>query len=399
MNMAKNRIIYAVIVALCVSFSMLSQSTFTAVLLFSVLLYPFFAAIFLAVSLFFADIKFVNEHYIGEKKRPFDIEIEVRNRFILPFVPIEFVCTTPDLDEGILDERRIFATLQPFGKTTLAMNCRHKYRGSYKAVIEKFYIIDPLGILRFSRKLNREMSLIFLPRRFSIEELFARANGETVVSQKTLNNAEKEDFSHVREYHSGDILQLVHWKLTAKSGDLMIKEFESISDRKAKILCDFEGCAAEFDSMMCIDTVIETALAFTKSFLTSNIGATVDYGDIFRKDISVIRSKADFEHFFELMSILPANAKVCDFSTMLSELRAGEQSIILLITPRITEEIVYMANAATSMGTVILAYINLEKAPLWRDFSGERFLLMNICGEDKEALDAAVENLRKSQEQ
>ena len=394
MNIAKNRIIYAVVVVLCVLFSMAYKSNFSAVILIAVLMYLPISAVLTVASLILSDVRFVSESYLGEKNTPFNIEIEVKNRFVLPFVPIEIVCSMPDSDEGIIYERRIYATLQPFGKTILSMNCRHKYRGPYKAVIKRVFVIDPLGILRFSRKVNREMQLIFLPRRFSIEEMFARSDGETIVSRRAQKNAEKEDFSHVRDYRSGDILQLVHWKLTAKSGEVMIKEFESISDRKAKILCDLEGCAGEFDTMLCADTVIETALAFAKSLLNANIGATVDYGDIFRKDISVIRSNADFEHFFELMSILPANAEVCGFDDMLNELRAGEQSIIVLITPRISEQIVYMANSAAGMGTVILAYINLENAPLWRDFSGENFLLMNIRGTGRDALEESVEELR-----
>lgn len=393
--MAKNRIIYAVLAIICLLFSIFYRSNFSAVLLIAVLMYLPIAAIFTAVSLFLADVRFLNENYVGEKNTNFEYEIEVINRFIMPFVPVELFGDIPDSKSGVFEERRIFVTLQPFGKTTLIIGGMHKYRGQYKASIKRIYMVDPLRIIRLSRKISREMTMIFLPRRFMLENLLEHSEGETSVYLTTAKKAEREDFSHVRDYREGDILQLVHWKLTAKSDSIVIKEYESISDKKAKILCDFNSCREKQDPPLSFDTIIETALAFAKSLVSENIGAAVDFGDILRNNSITVKNDADYERLYGLMSMLPVDAKTMDIGSMLGETHEGEQSVIVLITAKLTDQTVFLANSAVSLGAVIVAYVNLENAPLDRDYSEERFSLMNIRAPGKTALKDSAYDLRR----
>ena len=370
------------------------RSNFSAVLLIAVLLYLPIAAVFTAVSLFLADVRFLSDSYIGEKNTGFEFGLEIKNRFIMPLIPIEFLSFIPDGEKGVFEERRIFVTLQPFGKTTLAIKGIHKYRGLYKSEIKRIYTVDPLRIIRFSRKIDREMTMVFMPRRFMLKDLFEHSDGEAAVSVTTAKEAEKEDFSHVRDYREGDILQLVHWKLTAKSDNVMIKEYDSISDKKARILCDFNSCKEKADILLNFDTVIETALAFARSLLKENIGVTVDFGDVVRKNVVSVRNDSDYEKLYDLMSMIPTDAEFCDFGSMLGEIRRN-QSIIVLITAALTDQTVKMASSASGLGAVVIAYVNIENAPLARDYSEEQFRLMNICAPGESALKQSAENFRE----
>lgn len=393
--MTKNRIIYAVLAVVCVAFSVAYKSNFSAVLMIAVVMYLPIAAIFTAVSLFLADAVFLDSNYIGEKNTGFEFEIEVKNRFIMPFVPIELLTVIPDTEKGILEKRRIFVTLQPLGQTILSLKGMHKYRGLYKAEIKMLYAVDPLRIIRISRKVDRELTMVFLPRRFELEDLFRYSEGETAVSRNSAKNADKEDFSHVRDYREGDILQLVHWKLTAKSDSVMIKEYEGISDRKARIICDLNSCKKKSDILLNTDTVIETALAFAKTMLNENIVTSVDFGDVLRKNIIPVKCDTDYERLYELMSMLPSDAEVCDIDTMVGDVREEEQSVIVIITAELSEHTVFLANSASGYGTVIVAYINIENIPFERDYSKEQFRLMNISAPGKTALDKSVQDFGK----
>lgn len=389
--MAKNRIIYAVFLAICLGFSMAYRSNFSAVLLITVVLYLPIAAILTAVSIFSAKIRFTDENYIGEKNMRFDIQVEVKNRFITPFVPLELLSVLPDGTKGVFEKRRIFVTLQPFGKTALLISCIHKYRGSYNAEITKAYAVDPLGIIRIGRKLDLKMSMTFFPRKFTVKNLFGNADGNAFFAHRTAKDAEREDFSHVRDYLDGDVLQLVHWKLTAKSDNIMIKEYESISDRKARIICDFDSCKMKKDVPLNFDTVIETALAFSRSLINANIGAEVDCGDISRDSSFYVSYSADYERLYDLMSIFPTDADVCSLEQMMGELREREQSIIIVITAKFTEQTAFMANSAANLGTVLVVYIDLENEPPEHDFSQDRFYIMNIQGTGSAALKKSAE--------
>lgn len=384
--MAKNRIIYALFSVICVTFAFAYRSNFSAIIMITVLAYPPLAAIFTAVSLKCAKVDFQSDSYIEHKDHKFSAEIKVQNRFIFPFIPIELLCFIPDGEKGVFCERRIFATLQPLGTTVLAVNCRHKYRGHYISEIRKIYVVDPLRIIRFSKNGNRSAQMIFLPRRFMLEDINTHSDGKTTVSKTVNKSSEKEDFSHVRDYREGDLMQFVHWKLTAKSDELMIKEYESINDRKARVVCDFKSCMDKKDVLLYIDTVIETALAITNAFVSEEIATRVDYGDSDLNGSLIVRNTTDFEFLYETMAEISPGVESPGIDALSEDLRAGEQSIVVMITADLSENTIRAANSAAFCGAVVVAYVNLEKLPLERNFSEDSFYLMNILDTGKNAL-------------
>lgn len=391
--MAKNRIIYALFAVICVTFAIAYRSNFSAIIMITVLAYLPLAAVFTAVSLFCAKADFQSDSYIELKDHKFNAEIKVQNRFIFPFIPIELLCYIPDGEKGVFCERRIFATLQPLGKTVLAVNCRHKYRGHYKSEIRKIYVVDPLGIIRFSKKGNRSTQMIFLPRRFTLEDINTHSSGKTTVSKTVSKNSDKEDFSHVRDYREGDLMQFVHWKLTAKSDELMIKEYESINDRKARVICDFESCKDKKDVLLCIDTIIETALAITRAFVSEEIATRVDYGDTDINGSLIVRNTTDFEFLYETMAEISPSPESLGIGALAEDIHAGEQSIIVMITADLSENTVRAANSEAFCGAVVVAFVNLEKTPLERSYSEDSFYLMNILDTGKTALKKSAEAL------
>ena len=391
--MAKNRIIYALFAVICVAFAIAYRSNFSAVLMITVLAYIPFAAIFTAVSLFRARVGFQSDSYIEQKEHKFNVEIKVKNRFVFPFLPIELLCFIPDGEKGVFCERRIFATLQPLGETFLAVNCRHKYRGHYVSEIRKIYVVDPLRIIRLSKKAGKKAQMLFLPRRFMLEDINTRSEGNTTVSKTVKKSSEKEDFSHVRDYHEGDLMQFVHWKLTAKSDELMIKEYESINDRKARVICDFESCKDKKDVLLCIDTIIETALAITRAFVGEGITTRVDYGGSDIDGSLNVRNTTDFEFLYETMAEISPGPESPEIGVLTEDLHVGEQSIIVMITADLSENTVRAANSAAVCGAVVVAYVNLEKLPLERNYSEDSFYLMNILDTGKSALKKSTETL------
>ena len=150
--------------------------------------------------------------------------------------------------------------------------------------------------------------------------------------------------------------------------------------------------------MLCSDMVIETALAFTKSLLSADVKVTVNYGGLSQKNDIPVRTNADYEQLFELFAELPTEIEARNLNDIVEELRAGEQSIIVIVTAEMTEKTVITAKSAVNSGAVIIAYINPENSPLARDYSSENFAVMNICGSGQKALDNAAIAFRNSYE-
>ncbi len=388
--MAKNRVLYCLAVLASLIFSMCYTSTLSAVLLGTVLIYPVLAVVCTFIQLASVQAGFSEKRVVVDKDTPFEISVDVKNRSVFPCVPLELLCSLPDSEQGVFAEKRIFASLSPLCRAKLQFPCRHIYRGCYYCEIKKLSVVDPLRIIRFTKKLNVRMTAVFLPRKIRLYSMKEDKTGNSGVVWKKRSDG-KEDFSHVRDYRDGDNIQLVHWKLTAKQDEFMIKQFDSPDERHAVILPDFNG--GENNKMLYADTVIETAVAFARAFLDREVNVSVDIGQLSRRKIMNIKGKAEFEQFFEFMSVVPADTKVCGFPTLIDSVDPDGELFMVLITDKLSDELMIRARAAAERLQVFVAYINLYDKSLNEEFKKENFYFLNIRGSGEKALNTAMEQI------
>lgn len=391
--MARNRVLYVLTAVGCVIFSMAYTSKISAVLLFAVLLYPVAAAVFAFVLLLGVKAEFTTKRIVTDKNEPFDISITLKNRSILPGVPVEVYCHIPDREVGLFADKRVFASISPLGQARLSIGCVHKYRGSFTCRIHSLSFVDPLRIIRLTKKQKHTMSMVFLPRKLKLADILSTSAGEQSFSPKKPITSEREDFSHVRGYREGDIMQLVHWKLTAKQDELMIKQFDSVNDVHAAVLCDFNVYPGECNIMLRSDTVIETALAFVREAVNKGIYCSVETGELSLHDSVSVYDDPTFNRFFELMSVIPAKIDVADFIYTIDNVDLESTSAVIMITTEISEELLARAKAAAQHTAVFYAYINLSLRELPRDFSEDQLVFLNIRRAGERGLHAAAEHI------
>ena len=385
--MVRNRVIYIILAVVCIAFSMLYTSKVTAILMVIVLLYPAVAAALTAIHLRFLSAEFDEKRITAEKNTPFEYYINIKNDSVFPCAPMEMVCVLPDVDSGMFIEKRVYVSLSPFGQARLSVEGKHLYRGCYPCSINSLAAVDPLRIIRISKKTKDECTMVFQPRRINLDDLVSASVGEQSFSRPNPITAEKEDFSHVREYRVGDIMQMIHWKLTAKQDDLMIKQFDSINDRRAIVLCDMSG---EGDPLLRADTVIETAIAFVQEAMDIGIHSVVDFGMLFDRAAVQVTNITEFERFFQLMSVIPAMADTCGLTTLIDEADRSSAAVMVLITASLSPDIIVRARALSETCAVYLAYVNLSSRPVDNELYDDEFMFLDIRGEGEEALKLAA---------
>ncbi len=416
--MLKNRIFYGVFLAAALAFSMVYTSRITAVILVIVLAYPIVAAGFTALQLIFLSAEFTQTRLTFPKNKSFDFCINVRNASILPCAPMELMCTLPDPESGRFIRKRVYVSLSPLASAKLVVEGRHLYRGCYAAEIEAISAIDPLRIIRLTKKHDSRLTLVFLPRKLPLDDVMSSAVGEQSFSSPNMITAEKEEFSHIRDYRPGDNIRLIHWKLTAKQNELMIKQYDSTNDRRVLVVCDWSDIApppespvspkkrrktpvigGSGDSLLRADTIIETALAFVKAALDCGVHSTVQMaqGSDFL-DFS-ITNNPEYDHFYDMMTVLPitANGRHEDFLELLDSSNTRQAAAVVLITSTLSQEIVSRAEEYAKTGEVYLAFVNLGNSPVEDTLYERQFLFLNIRASGEEALKLAAAMARAAE--
>ncbi len=196
------------------------------------------------------------------KDEPSRYEIGIHNKTPLVFNGIEFQFIDDHFAVEANREWKMFYA-RPFIKETLTVDFRVRYRGRYGLGLQTLRVNDMLGIFTLRKKLNETIDILVWPKLPDIPHFPLMSN---ILSQSDSNfEIREEDYAvvtDVRKYEPTDPLKRVHWKLTAKRNEWMVKNFQTNALNRITIMTDtFKPCDEYEESLILEDKIIETAMA------------------------------------------------------------------------------------------------------------------------------------------
>ncbi len=176
------------------------------------------------------------------------VRLSVRNEGWLPLLWLEIDETLPLGLRAAAFERQVIA-LAPRGywETTYTLNCYR--RGRYQIGPTTLRTGDPLGIARQELRWSEPRDLVVYPRVVPLERLGlpTRSPLATLPASTPLFEDSSRIVS-VRNYQRGDPLRRVHWPATARTGQLVIKQYQPAIARETAVCLDLheDGYATRF---------------------------------------------------------------------------------------------------------------------------------------------------------
>ncbi|MHB9133258.1 MAG: DUF58 domain-containing protein [Armatimonadota bacterium] len=149
---------------------------------------------------------------------------------------------------------------------------RFARRGHYRLGPLTLTGYDPFGLLAVSRTIPLEHDVIVYPRPLPVPEVVLGGLGGRQQNEvRPVGHAgESADFHGIRPYVQGDDLRRVHWKATAHTGKLAIKEYEYRYSGAVEVILDLQsGIHVGSDEF----STLEAAVTLSASVLNHVIGA------------------------------------------------------------------------------------------------------------------------------
>jgi len=159
------------------------------------------------------------------------------------------------LDVHLGDRPRfLLPKMDPREERTVRYPIRSAHRGSYTLGPLGLRQRDPFGLTYVAVRLSSQTEVLVLPRVHDLGEgrLKAQARGSEG-EQPQMVALHGEDDVSIRSYRDGDELRRVHWPATAHRGELMVRQEDRPSRRRAVLLLDGrrsahgEGRSASFE--------------------------------------------------------------------------------------------------------------------------------------------------------
>ena len=144
--------------------------------------------------------------------------------------------------------RFVLDRVMPQRSVDVDYTVRSQLRGRYRLGPLTVRLTDPFGVCELTRSFSASDLLVVTPQVVTLPEVrlggdWAGAGESRARSVATAG----EDDAATREYRQGDDLRRIHWRSTARRGELMVRREEQPWQSRAALLLDCRGIAHHGD--------------------------------------------------------------------------------------------------------------------------------------------------------
>jgi len=189
-----------------------------------------------------------------------DLIVSIVNPLRIPFGGVRFVFYGDDFAVVMQDSMITnVASLKPIHK---AIPFQVNYRGEYEMGIKSIQIMDLTGLFRLNRNINMQASVVSMPRIADMSDFPITSNLMTQAQSRfDIRDEDYATISDIRHYLPTDSIKRVHWKLTAKRNEWMVKNFQSNALHQVTLILDTKRMDTNYKEQIIMeDKMIEMSI-------------------------------------------------------------------------------------------------------------------------------------------
>ncbi len=362
--MIRSKIIYLIILTGMILFYILFVDSMSLMILVITLLFPFLQLFILMRISRSITAVLSTESASVQKSTPSKIIVKIRNSSLLPVS-----CAVVDLSimNTLTGEVQPLTTMLPVSSDndqSVKFSVSYAHLGKVQIVLKSIKIFDYVKLFSKTIKCSISQDITVVPTYTPVSP---------DVRTKQINMNENDEFSkikpgddcseifNIREYAYGDKLNRIHWNLTTKLDELMVKEYSL--PVSSQIIIVFEFCSDRESKNMFYknDAAIETAMALSYYMTRNSISHKIAWYDPRTKlfHTESITSENDFSDFLSAVFSSGTYTDTCSaFLHCRAESRDVHYSHEIYISPVISDELFHNFSVLTNASHKTFLYIN-----------------------------------------
>lgn len=308
--------------------------------------------------------------------------LTVCHRSILPAGSLQVTLNVPG---GTGGRQELSVETPPFARRCFRNVIRCPHRGTYDVGVAKLTARDVFGLFEFSRKSGKRLMRVEVyPQAKSAPAMELKPSdvGPEFRSRATEDAASPSD---IRKWQDGDELKKVHWKLTLRKRELMVRTFEESARPDTLVIPDLSEITALQDQKLTLeDAICEAALGAAKAQLEAGFPVRMPLQSRRPQELSG-RGAADTAAFADALMRVDFNSVYpYEQVLMLMFQRMQRTGGAVLVTSRVTTRTVDVALRMQQRG-IQVKLIWITDAP--RDEAREMLERLKMAGAIVEQVD------------
>jgi uncharacterized protein (DUF58 family) len=244
------------------------------------------------------------------------------------------------------------------GRLSVRYVLRGLRRGRYAFEDVRAEIADPFGLERVAVQLPAPGALLVYPRLVRVDRLFSETGARSHDGRRLLIRRHSGFELHgVREYEQGESLRRVHWRSTARRGQLMVKELEDAPRDEVAVVLDADATAVVGESF---DVQVRAAGSIVESYVRQGRRAVLVVNSEHRDVQQVHSPAADWRRALELLAAAEPTGRVPVARLLAAEDGPAARALeLVVVTARLERALVdRLVQRALGRRKVSLVYVD-----------------------------------------
>ena len=265
----------------------------------------------------------------------------VRHTSLLPVSAIRVQLSVPS---GYAAAQTVNVTTPPFVSRTFRQVLQCPHRGVYEAGVTKISVEDVFGMVCLSRRPGTKLARMEVCPRVTDIAPMRLKNADMGPEFRSTATEDTASPSDVRKWQDGDELKKVHWKLSLRKRELMVRTYEESARPDTLIIPDLQRVTTLRDQQLSIeDCVCEASLDAAKAQLEAGYPVRMPLTNAHPGEVAG-QFPADFPAFADAMLKVAFDSPY-DYERVLMLMMGRLQRTggAVLVTARLTTRIADMA--------------------------------------------------------
>jgi uncharacterized protein (DUF58 family) len=239
-------------------------------------------------------------------------------------------------------------------------------RGHYQVGPVRVALGDPLGLFQAQNELHSRAAVTVYPRVHQIEGLpvpLSQPFGPVRTREKAFEDPSNQ--AEIRKYRPGDNPRHIHWKTSARMGELMLREYELNATTQIILFPDMCESAQAGSAAHVGGSTAETAIELAASLAALGLRRKIDVGLVChgqeRYTVAPGRGQRTFHETLEVLARLePSGRLPIEQVLELETAHLSGRSTVVVITPRLTAQLADVLMRLRSNHQVMLVLLSRE---------------------------------------
>lgn len=268
--MLQNKLRYLAILIISGLLSVLYNEYFMGMIFLTIVALPFVVFGLLCYIYGRISAELVSNVHVANKGEAFPVTLQLNNPTRFPLSNITVYLSYKNTFSGKSFHKEYLVSADRKTKTTVVCNFLSEHAGNLEISLRKIKVYDYLKLFSLNKKLRVKLHVAVLPYIHEIADDYLSNRNKMLVESDYYSSVKSGDDPSevfaIREYREGDRQQRIHWKLSMKQDQLMIKEFSEPLNCSILIFIHL-GVSKYDDVLEMMDALLESALSLSYSLL------------------------------------------------------------------------------------------------------------------------------------